>query len=180
MNVHSLNMSMSLRSLVHLLAIFAALNMKDAPSNGSSALETNNRMEFPPKYVPSSAPGVPAGHLKPFGYHKPPLGPVKEYKTVLHPQVFWEEHVIKNLPLVFRGALKESPAIDRWSDDYLKEKYGELDVLTELKKENRTHGKSRRLTLAKFIEGYKKENIYIVTVLPDPMREEVQVSVISL
>ena len=46
--------------------------------------------------------------------------------TVLHPQEFWDKHVSKNLPLVFRGALKESPATRKWTDEYLKEKYGDL------------------------------------------------------
>ena len=35
--------------------------------------------------------------------------------------------------------------------------------------------KSRRINLSSFIERYRKEDIYAVTVLPDPMRAEVQV-----
>ena len=165
--------------LVRLFAIFIAV-LGGVRSRGDSELTGSNSVEFPPKFVPSLEPRVPAGHLKPFGYQKPPLGPVKEYTTVLHPQDFWEKHVSKNMPLVFRGSLKQSPALHKWTDEYLKEKYGDLDVLVEIKKENRTHGQNRRLTLAKFVDRYKTENMYIVTVLPDPMREEVQVSIYNI
>ena len=68
-----------------------------------SVVSATKPVEFPPKFVPSSDPQLPAGHLMPFGYQRPPLGRVKEYLTVLHPQEFWNKHVSQNLPLVFRG-----------------------------------------------------------------------------
>ncbi|EDO30444.1 predicted protein, partial [Nematostella vectensis] len=115
------------------------------------------------------------GHLRPFGYQKPPNGPVIEYDYVLRPQEFWEKHVHENLPLVFRHGVAESPAIANWKDEYLKEKYGDLDVLIEGKRENRTHGKTQRMLLGDFIDRYRKDDLYVVTVMPDPMLAEVQV-----
>ncbi|KAK3745071.1 hypothetical protein QZH41_014551 [Actinostola sp. cb2023] len=131
-------------------------------------------IEFPPKFQPSSDPNVRAGHLKPFGYQRPPNGPIIEYEEPLRPEKFWESHVSQNQPLVFRGGISESPALSKWTDSYIKEKYGDLDVLIEKKKENRTHGMTSRLLLGDFIDIYQKEDIYVVTVMPDPMREEVQ------
>lgn len=49
-----------------------------------------------------------------------------------------------------------------------------LDVLIELKQENRSHP-PRRMTIAEFLSRYEEEDMYIVTVLPDPMRRDVQV-----
>lgn len=132
-------------------------------------------IEFPPKFQPSTAPDIRPGHLKAFGFQRPPNGPLVEYTEPLRPEKFWEKHVSKNIPLVFRGGISESPALTLWTDDYLKKKYGDLDVLIEKKKENRTHGMTSRLLLGDFIDVYKNDDIYVVTVMPDPMREEVQV-----
>ena len=110
-----------------------------------------------------------------FGLQRPPNGPVVEYNTVLKPQQFWETHVSQNRPLVFRQALVDSPALKKWTDEYLKETYGDLDVLTELKTENRTHGMTSRMLLGDFIDVYADKNLYVVTVLPDPMRQDLPV-----
>lgn len=137
---------------------------------------SGDHVDFPPRFVPSSDPTIPAGHLQMFGLQRPPNGPVVEYNTVLKPQVFWDTHVSQNRPLVFRGAIADSPARTKWTDEYLKEKYGDLDVLTELKTENRTHGITARMLLGDFIDIYRKKNLYVVTVLPDPMRQDLPVS----
>lgn len=131
--------------------------------------------EFPPKVIPSDNPSIPTGHLKPFGYQRPPDGPVKEYKTVLHPKEFWNNHVSQNKPAVFRQAISKSSALSNWVDQYLKDHYGDLDVLIELKKENRSFS-AQRTTLGTFIDNYNEKDVYVVTVLPDPMRKEIQVS----
>lgn len=146
----------------------------------SSEEDVYSNIEFPPKFKPSTDPRQPAGHLKPFGYQRPPNGPVIEYDKPLRPEKFWEDHVSKNVPLVFRGGISESPALTKWTDSYIKEKYGDLDVLIEKKKENRTHGMTSRMLLGDFIDSYRKKDIYVVTVMPDPMREEVQVGYILI
>ena len=131
---------------------------------------------FPPRFIPSADPMIPAGHLKMFGLQRPPIGPVVEYNKVLKPQQFWDKHVSQNRPLVFRQAIADSTALKKWTDEYLKEKYGDLDVLTELKTENRTHGITSRMLFGDFIDVYTKKNLYVVTVLPDPMRRDLPVS----
>ncbi|XP_020631250.1 uncharacterized protein LOC110068214 [Orbicella faveolata] len=151
---------------VHLLDQFAV------EATSGSALNRLEDVVFPPEFLLSSDPDIPAGHLQMFGLQRPPKAPVVQYNTVLKPQEFWEKHVSKYEPLVFRGALANSPALQKWTDEYLKEKYGDLDVLTELKTENRTHGITARMLLGDFIDVYKKKNLYVVTVLPDPMRQD--------
>lgn len=133
-------------------------------------------VEFPPRFTLSGDEStIPFGHLKPFGYQRAPEGPVTEYEKVLYPEEFWTKHVMNNEPLVFRQAVKDSPAISKWTDNYLREKYGDLDVLIELKRENRTHT-AKRMNISTFLDRYKNEDLYVVTVLPNPMREEVQVN----
>lgn len=57
-----------------------------------------------------------------------------------------------------------------WIDEYLKIKYGDLDVLMELKMENRIYGVMVCMLLGDFIDVYKKKNFYVVIVLFDFMR----------
>lgn len=130
--------------------------------------------EFPPKFMDDPLSGVPAGHLKPFGYHRPPDGHVAEENGFLHPRIFWEKYVRIHKPMVYRQAIPDSPAISKWTDNYLVKMFGDLDLLLEVKREDRTTQPSRD-NVSSFIERYTKEDIYAVTVLPDPMREEVQV-----
>ena len=58
-------------------------------------------------------------------------------------------------------------------------RYGDLDVLVEVKKEDRTK-KRLRMKIKKFLSRYEMENWYVVTVLPDEMRHELQVSLDKL
>lgn len=142
--------------------------------NVSCSNKVQNYAKFPPEINDLGTSDDPAGHLKPFGHQRPPEGPAKEYFEVLRPEIFWQDHVSKAIPLVFRQAISDSPAISKWTDEYLKKKFGDLDVLIELKKENRTHS-ARRTTIATFLDHYQEQDMYIVTVLPDRMRDEVQV-----
>ena len=95
----------------------------------------------------------------------------------LHPQEFFDKHVKSHVPLVYRGLKKDEPAFSLWTDEYLREKYGDQHVRVELKRENRSVG-SWRLTLANFLDRYHKESMYTVTVLPEAMRHEVKVTLL--
>ena len=137
-------------------------------------IATTSLAEFPPIYVDDPLSDVPAGHLKAFGYHRPTDGHVAEESGFLHPKIFWEKYVSIHKPMVFRKAVSDSPAIVNWSDRYLVETFGDLDLLLEVKRENRTTS-PRRANVKTFIERYTKEDMYAVTVMPDPMRADVQV-----
>lgn len=127
---------------------------------------------FPPPLV--TVPGEPLGHLKPYGQQSAPQGPVKEYNEILTAEGFWQSHVKPHIPLVYRQAISKSPAIKSWTDEYLTEKYGDLDVLVELKKENRTKS-SGRMQLQDFLKLYKSEELYVVSMLPSEMMVDIQV-----
>ena len=113
--------------------------------------------------------------MKPLGWQRPAEGPVVEYDGILSTQEYWDKHVKSRTPCIFRGAIKQSPALARWDDDnYLNSKYGDLDVLVELKKENRTFS-TGRLRFSEFLTRYKKDDLYVVTMLPKAMMHEIQV-----
>lgn len=131
---------------------------------------------FPPNYPKDFNPTD--GHLKPFGWQRKPEGHVKEYDDVLTPQSLHEHHVRPKVPLVYRGAVSKSKAIALWSDDYLNKTYGELDVLVELKKENRSFT-TGRMRFRRFLDLYGEKKLYIVSLLPKEMMKDVQVRFFS-
>jgi len=132
---------------------------------------SNDAIIFPPHVA--EVPGELIGHLKPYGYQRLPEGPVVEYNEPLPAQEFWQKHVKPHTPLVYRQAINKSPALKSWTDEYLSEKYGKLDVLVELKKENRT-STSGRMQLKDFLKLYKHEELYVVSMLPSEMMVDVQ------
>ena len=73
-------------------------------------LNLGSLVQFPPLVITKS--DEPMWHNKPFGWQRVPEGPVKEYDSALSPSFFWTHHVRKHKPLIFRGVIKESPALD--------------------------------------------------------------------
>lgn len=131
--------------------------------------------EFPPRIIISEDENFLTGHLQPLGHQCSPSGAVKEFTEAVRPEEFWEKHVNLSVPLVLRQGIGKSPALNTWiNDDYLRDSYGELDVLIELKEEDRAHS-TRRMNISEFLSRYKHEDIYAVSLLPDPMRKEIQV-----
>ncbi|CAH1266290.1 KDM8 [Branchiostoma lanceolatum] len=141
-----------------------------------TTLTKDMRMDavFPPVVVPSDS-GLPGGHLLPLGCQRQPDGPVKEYAEPLTPLEFWDRHARDYVPLVYRQAVTKAPAVVNWrSDEYIREKYGDLDVLVEKKNEDRA-SRPHRMSLSEFLDNYQREDWYVVSLLPDPMRAEMQV-----
>ncbi|XP_066275375.1 tRNA wybutosine-synthesizing protein 5-like [Branchiostoma lanceolatum] len=136
----------------------------------------NEDVLFPPTLQPSDS-GLPVGHLLPLGYQREPEGPVKEYTQPLAPTEFWEQHARDPYtPLVYRQAIAKAPAVTNWqSDEYIREKYGDLDVLVEKKIEDRMNPVRLRMPLSEFLDNYHDKQWYVVSLLPDPMRAEMQV-----
>ncbi|XP_033099082.1 bifunctional peptidase and arginyl-hydroxylase JMJD5-like [Anneissia japonica] len=134
-------------------------------------------VKFPPPFRSNSrsGTGVPDGHLRPLGFQRKPEGKVKEVTDVPHPKDFSSLHVTKKKPLVLRGAVKDALAFEKWSDNYLEENFGDLKLLIEVKKENRAKTQRNIISFKDFLRGYKREDWYAVTVLPDEMRPHVKV-----
>ncbi|XP_061166531.1 bifunctional peptidase and arginyl-hydroxylase JMJD5-like [Saccostrea echinata] len=117
----------------------------------------------------------PPGHLKPLGGHRDPIGGIPVTGKFPSPWVFHEEFVKKSQPLVMRKVLEKDniPAYRLWTDKYLREKFGNIEVEVELgKKENRSAGMLRNVTMAKFLHVYQKEDVYQVFDLTPEMKQD--------
>lgn len=125
--------------------------------------------------------GVPLGHMKPFGGHMPPekVDELTE-ETLPSPQDFWKNYVSIRKPVVFRGIAKRSPSFSKWTDEYLKENYGDMEVRLEARKEKQGYipvgdkGVGRD-TVKNFVNTYHTANKYIVSELPSSMYKDFMV-----
>ena len=72
---------------------------------------------------------------------------------------------------------KVFPAYKKWTDSFLVENFGELEVKLEHKTEKKKTPVGEkgvgRDTIRSFLETYKEKSSYIVSQLPDPMTEDV-------
>ncbi|XP_072036429.1 uncharacterized protein [Amphiura filiformis] len=125
-----------------------------------------------------STSALPTGHLKPLGSHRPPDVEIDELNEVPSPREFYEKYVKHGRAVIFRGAAKESPGFKLWTDEYLREKYGDLEVRLEGKREKGSHlipmgdkyiGRS---SIGHFIDHYHTTNRYMVSELPTAMYPE--------
>lgn len=120
---------------------------------------------------------LPRGHGEELGKHRDSDGHVEILQQLPSPQEFWNQYASLRKPVVFRGAAKKFPAFHLWTDQYLKENYGELEVKLEAKREKDhvpvgERGLGRD-TIRSFLETYQQKDSYTVSQLPDPLSTEV-------
>lgn len=120
---------------------------------------------------------IPEGHLKPFGHHRPPDVIIDELYDLPDPQTFWDEYVSLEKAAIFRGAAAHSPGFTLWTEEYLSEAYGDLEVRLEGKHERNSgipvgeKGLGRD-TLRSFLQTFRDQDTYIVSELPQPMYKD--------
>ena len=124
---------------------------------------------------------LPRGHGQQLGKHRESEGHVDviDSSELPSPQQFWDQYASIRKPVVFRGAAKHFPAFQLWTDEYLTENYGNLEVKLEAKREKEevpvgARGLGRD-TIRSFLETYQKKDTYTVSQLPDPLSREVGV-----
>ena len=146
---------------------------------GNDLVDHLSKLAVFPPVIPAEKPDGenPIGHKQPLGFQNAPVSSVKEYNKFLDPITLWKDHVDPHIPLVYRGIIKDSPAVKNWaSDEYMTKTYGDLDVLVEHKREDRT-STSGRMALADFFKNYKSDDLYVVTMFPSEMMHEVKVCI---
>ena len=131
--------------------------------------------------VHTSSTDLPVWHMKPFGSHREPESVDESFAdNLISPKDFAEKYVMKRKPIVLRGVAKEWPAFNLWTDEYLSEKYGNMEMRIEGKREKQSGipagdvclGRDRLKT---FLSEYKSgANKYVVSELPTPMWGEVK------
>lgn len=125
---------------------------------------------------------LPSWHLKPLGSHIAADKVDESFAdNPISPEDFANKYVKQRKPIVFRNVVKEWPAYKLWTDDYLAEKYGEMELRLEGKKEKGSGipkgdvclGRDRMKTFLKeYRAGVDK---YVVSDLPTPMWHEVKI-----
>ena len=122
---------------------------------------------------------MPLGHGQELGKHRPSDGHVEELHEIPAPPLFWEKYASTGTPVVFKGAAKSFPAFKLWTDEFLMENFGNLEVKLEAKKEkNKTPIGERGLgrdTINSYLSDYQTKDSYVVSQLPDPMAQHVKV-----
>ena len=128
---------MKLTSIFGLLLAIANLKSLQAdPQSGDSKLATkdNDEVDFS---IPQLDPRNPFYKGRPpntFGSHAEPTQHVDEIgheETFPTPLEFYERFIKQYKPVVIRGVAKHSPAYHLWTEEYLKETYGDLTVRLE-------------------------------------------------
>ncbi|CAB4006791.1 Hypothetical predicted protein [Paramuricea clavata] len=130
-------------------------------------------------FADKSEDNLPKGHQEVLGSHREP-DTIEERYDIPTPLEFWSNYVKISKPVVFRGAAKHSKAYKLWSDEYLKERYGDLEVRLESKgeKSGRVPIGAKGLgrdTIGSFVGSYHEMNSYVVSELPTPMWDDVNV-----
>ena len=122
------------------------------------------------------------GHGKPLGFHRPSSGHIDVYEegTMPSPLEFWTKYASKGEPVLFRGAANRSLARHRWTDEYVREHFGDLEVKMEGKVEKGgdlpvSELGAGRMAIREFLNRYETDNVYVVSQLPEPMYGDVSV-----
>ena len=121
----------------------------------------------------------PKGHGEELGKHRTSDGHVDILDNIPSPREFWAKYASVRRPVVFRGAGKKFPAFKLWTDEYMKENFGDMVVKLEGKKEKEKVPVGERGlgqdTIRSFLNTYQQKDSYIVSQLPDAMSKEVLV-----
>lgn len=132
--------------------------------------------------VLKAATELPAWHMKPLGSHVKADAVDEVYpENMISPEDFANKYVTPRKPIVFRNVVKNWPAYKTWTDEYLTEQYGDLELRLEAKKEKQGQIPKGdiclgRDTMKKFLQDYKQgADKYVVSELPTPMWHEVNV-----
>eukprot|EP00118_Oscarella_pearsei_P022413 m.259317 g.259317 ORF g.259317 m.259317 type:complete len:300 (+) comp40416_c0_seq4:36-935(+) len=114
------------------------------------------------------------GHLKPFGYHRPPDRIVETLPFMLAPEDFHEHFVSKHRPVIFKGAVNHWEAARLWTDEYLSTHYGDEKMMMETKDDDKEHPPAPR-PMREFLDSYRRSNLYIVDEVLPAMRHNVTI-----
>uniref|UniRef100_F6Z3G2 JmjC domain-containing protein n=2 Tax=Ciona intestinalis TaxID=7719 RepID=F6Z3G2_CIOIN len=123
---------------------------------------------------------TPVGHLQVLGSHRPPSIDIDEFTldNAPKPEAFYRDYVRNGKAAIFRGAVLGSKGFNLWTDEYIRENYGELEARIEGKKEKGGGipvGETYigRDTLRHFVDTYHNSSSYMVSELPQQMFKEV-------
>ena len=112
------------------------------------------------------------GHMKPLGYHRPPVRITEELNHMIAPEDFHQHYVARHRPLVIRNAVKYWNATWRWTDEYLAGEFGDVSMKMETKDDNKFDIPAD-MKFREFLDIYKSRDVYMVDEVLPEMREDV-------
>lgn len=128
----------------------------------------------------ASMEDLPSWHMKPLGSHRTPETVDETFADdLISPYDFAHKYVLPRKPIVFRNVVKDWPAFKLWTDQYLSEKYGDMELRLEGKKEKKSGIPKGDVCLGRdymetFLKDYRQgADKYVVSELPTPMWPEV-------
>ena len=127
----------------------------------------NLYVTFPP--ILERHDSIPLGHLRPLGWQRRAEASVLEDSPNIEPARFYHLFVQGNRSVVIRGIV---PPLDvLWTDSYLSKRYGDLNI-TAAKRKQRLVDTYVTMSLKKFLEQYRQDDLYMNTIIPDEMKLE--------
>jgi len=115
------------------------------------------------------------GHMKPFGTGLE-VRPVHTSHEVPRPAKFFDDYVVTNRPVLFKGAAKKFPTYEKLRNDtYLSETYGKWKVAYEPNQKELRDKVIKYMSFKKFLSTYQKKNYYMVSDVlhPNPITKEI-------
>lgn len=90
----------------------------------------------------------------------------------IRPDKFWDEYINKSVPVVLRGLVMGSDAVEKWTDIYMNRHFGQIEIqVTKRRAAFRTSVEetSTRMPLRKFLQNYRVEDWYLRGIMPEEM-----------
>ena len=116
---------------------------------------------------------VERAHLRALGSHRAAEDcAVEALPYMISSEDFYERYVVRHKPVVLKNTAKHWPATKLWTDEYLKENYGDI----ALNVETTDNGKSPippAGTVREFLEVYKTTKLRIADQIPPGMRRDI-------
>ena len=114
---------------------------------------------------------VERAHLRELGSHREADAEVEVLNYMISSEDFYERHVAHHKPVVLKNVAKHWPATKLWTDEYLKENYGDVALNVE------TTGDARSPippggTVREFLDVYKTSKVRIAGEMPPGMRKD--------
>ena len=115
---------------------------------------------------------VERAHLRELGSHREADAEVEVLDYMISSEDFYERHVARHKPVVLKNVAKRWPATKLWTDEYLKEKHGNMHLNMETRDDDKWNAPRSR-TIGEFLNAYETANLYLVDEVPPAMRKDV-------
>lgn len=109
--------------------------------------------------------------MRPIGWQNRAEAAVREDSVTIGPEKFWDEYINKSEPVVMRGLVMGSDAVEQWTDIYLNRNFGQLEIQVTKRRQtfHSIEETTTRMTLKKFLQNYRVEDWYLRGIMPEEM-----------